>query len=549
MKNSKPSKITIDNITKFDCLIIGAGLSGLSAGLYLSLHGYKPLIIEQESQVGGYAVNFQRRHYRFEGSLHSIHGCQSGGFFDIFKELNLHNKINPLRIQHYKHEYDIENKKEYHWTFKKDQFVEEFTRKYPNDDNDIRKFFNTAFKMGSFLKCWNDIKFPTKIIRSLHYIHLLPTLLKNLNKSTQDLMESYFSNEKLINDLISFPAFSGSEPSEMSAIVYFSSFFEKFLTGSYYLAGGSGNLTKIMAHDITENGGQILLNHKVVDVEIVNRYLKRILIKPRSKRKNPFVIELYKTPVLYCCDPHQFKQYIKKYYQKNKFFKRLDARRTTDSIFQAYLGLDIDLKKLGYPFYSNVFKLMGNDLNTIIYSNIDPTCCPKGHSNLAVVKFVESDEFERLVEMDEGDRGKNYKTIKKLFLQEIIAELEVAMGIDLKNHVKMAIAATPITFQRYTSNFKGALAGNITSFNNILLHRLGYTSGVKNLYFASQWVGLGGGYHNTMQTGIKVAHLITHKLRRLKKKNQLPIKLYDLDEDDSLLFEELDMNSKTYKTL
>lgn len=524
----------------FDCVVIGAGLAGLSASLRLCRKGYKPLIIEQDSQTGGYAINFRRKPYRFEGSLHSIHGCEEGGICSIFNDLDLHDEINPIRIKNFKHEYDVDNGREYHWSLDREQFCDEYKRKYPESAENIDRFFKVAFKMGKMLTGWNDISTLGKIGRSFQYLGGLPVLMKYLTKSTKQLLDDYFQDQDLIKDLMGFPSFTGSEPEEMSAIVFFSSFFERFYNGAYYIEGGSGHLSKLLANKARKCGVKILLNHKVADVEITDKSVTKLLIEPRSKSHKRFILDLGSAPVLFCCDPHQFKDYLIHYYEKDKYFKALAERDPTDSLFEVYLGLDIDVRKYGFTNYTNVFDILSTKLNVIIYSNIDPTCCPDGHSNICIIKFMEINDFERLLQMDNGQRGNNYKKIKELFTQEIIEELEVAMNIDLKSHIVKHDAATPITFRRYTSNYRGALAGATTSFKNMILHRMGYKTGVKNLFFASQWVGLGGGFHNVMRTGLIVADKVERLIKRNKRKKAKSPRIYELKDKHPRNLEEID---------
>ena len=60
---------------KYDVIIIGAGIGGLTAGAILARNGKKVLVLEKNPVAGGYAVNFKRKGFEFDASLHLINGC------------------------------------------------------------------------------------------------------------------------------------------------------------------------------------------------------------------------------------------------------------------------------------------------------------------------------------------------------------------------------------------------------------------------------------------------------------------------------------------
>ena len=79
---------------KYDVVIIGGGLGGLSAGLKLSNEGKKVAILEKHHLIGGYSTNFRRKDkegnfYNFDVALHGIGGIRKENAFNIHLGENL----------------------------------------------------------------------------------------------------------------------------------------------------------------------------------------------------------------------------------------------------------------------------------------------------------------------------------------------------------------------------------------------------------------------------------------------------------------------------
>ena len=55
--------------TKYDVIIVGAGMGGLSAGTFLAREGKRALILEKHDKPGGYVTSFTRRGYTFDSSI------------------------------------------------------------------------------------------------------------------------------------------------------------------------------------------------------------------------------------------------------------------------------------------------------------------------------------------------------------------------------------------------------------------------------------------------------------------------------------------------
>ncbi|HNF72276.1 MAG TPA: NAD(P)/FAD-dependent oxidoreductase, partial [Chitinophagaceae bacterium] len=68
--------------------IIGAGISGLSLGIYLQRHGFRTEIYEKHAIPGGLCTSWKKGEYMIDGCAHWILGSAPGSsFYKIFNEL------------------------------------------------------------------------------------------------------------------------------------------------------------------------------------------------------------------------------------------------------------------------------------------------------------------------------------------------------------------------------------------------------------------------------------------------------------------------------
>ena len=82
---------------KYNTIIIGGGLAGLTAGATLSKFGKKVLLLEQHHKPGGCATTFKRGEFIIEVRLHELSGLVEGGSLRrIFKMLEIDKKVEFL---------------------------------------------------------------------------------------------------------------------------------------------------------------------------------------------------------------------------------------------------------------------------------------------------------------------------------------------------------------------------------------------------------------------------------------------------------------------
>ena len=82
--------------------IIGAGLAGLSAGIFARLNGYEAHIFEHANQPGGVSSTWQRKGYTIDGGIHFYMGYHpSGPEYPLYRVLGVADQENYLPLNNY----------------------------------------------------------------------------------------------------------------------------------------------------------------------------------------------------------------------------------------------------------------------------------------------------------------------------------------------------------------------------------------------------------------------------------------------------------------
>ena len=138
---------------KYDIIVIGAGISGLTASAILSRAGYSVCVLEMADQPGGYLASFSRKDFKFESSIHWLNQCSQNGI--VGKIFDLIDSDHPMveskkNIRRYKG-----NDHDYLLTNNPDEMMNAIITDHPEEKAGIERFFNVARKIG---KSFDDNK-------------------------------------------------------------------------------------------------------------------------------------------------------------------------------------------------------------------------------------------------------------------------------------------------------------------------------------------------------------------------------------------------------
>lgn len=173
-------------------------------------------------------------------------------------------------------------------------------------------------------------------------------------------------------------------------------------------------------------------------------------------------------------------------------FVGLGVNRSFANVPKTVFGLSYPL-----PQPVEIADAMRKRLWVHIY-NQDPTLAPAGKTSLEVMMPSSYEYWKKLARDPAAYKGKKDQVAR------IIVELLEQRFQGISSQIEMVDVATPLTFERYTGNWKGNFEGWLITPENAstLMRPMSQTlPGLRNFYMCGQWVQPGGGLPSGVMSG------------------------------------------------
>jgi len=481
-----PQKLKGKN--EYDVIIVGSGIGGLACGALLSKRGYKVLIIEQHYQVGGYCSSFKRKGFVFNTGVEDVSGLwEKGPLTFLLRELGLK-----------KDDLFVKNSTKYIFKGRNveaenlEEFIKLLLEMFPDEKENIPAFFNDARK--AYEECYKNTEvygtpLPGELIvkvfgerKLLDYPRQHPHYHDWANKTYKQKLDEHFKNEDLKTLLCAQLGYIGTEPEKTPASSALTACISFYLHGGYFPKGGAQRFADSFKDFIESHGGKVLVKHKV----------DKILVEDREVRGVTVGDENFKAPIV-VANANAKTTFIELVGEDNldkEFIEYIKELKMSPSIFMLFLGVDMDL--LNHP---TLIKNLDQDCEVVINSNADLSLAPKDKASITILGDANYQNFP--------ERGtEEYLQKKKEFAEMLIQKAEKVIP-DLSKHIIVQDAATPRTFERYTSMPEGALY----SFDQSMgVKRPYFKTPIKGLYLAGASTFPGGGIEGVTISGMICAN-------------------------------------------
>lgn len=493
-------------MNKFDVIIIGGGLGGLTAAATLVKQGRKVLLLEQHYIPGGCATTFKRKDFIMEVGLHEMDGLFKKDIKqDIFKFLDIDKNVNFIQIPEL---FRLKGKNiDFVHPHGYEKSLKVLIEKFPNEEKGIRKYLK--FMDGVLTEI---SKFPTDRWKQLLMYPILPLLYPNMVKSSRvslgKWLDKYIKDEELKLILLTMLLYYHDDPYSMS-MTYFSAAQASYIGGGgHFIKGGSQQLSNYLKSVIEQGNGQVILGKMVY--EIITRNSKAIGVKYRDNfQQVGSENSVYADSIIANAAIPLVKDLLPKR-ERTRLGHKIDHLKTACSLLSIYIGFKKEVKALGNKHYSTF--ILGDNIKTlhdikqnnygdwqnknfvfVDYSQIDAELAPKGKSVGVICAADSIDDWEPLEKEDYAER-------KEAIAQILFDRLEKEIP-GIKDQIEYYEVGTAKTVQRFTLNPEGTAYGFAQTPKQSGMGRVPFKSPIENLYFAGAWTYPGGGFTGAIISG------------------------------------------------
>jgi phytoene dehydrogenase-like protein len=484
-------------------IIIGAGFAGLSAGIYAQMNGYRTRIFEMHNLPGGLCTAWKRKGYTIDGCIHWLVGSSpQSGMYRYWEEVGIAQGREFVDMDEYMRYESADGRTLVLYT-NVDRLEKHLLEFSPQDAEPIRDFiqgirmclnFDQPSESDPPLKrLWKGLKL------GLIYLTKGKGMREWMNLSAAEFAARF--QDPVLREALRemwFPEFS----------MFFMLFTFAYLhnRNAGYPIGGSLPMSRALAKRYTDLGGVIHYDRRVEKILVEGDQAVGVRLADGSEHRSGRVIS--------AADGHAtiFDMLEGKYgdektrepYEKWPIFPAL-----------LFVGVGVDrsfangpktVSGMSFPLRQPTE--IGDavwDRMSVRILNQDPTLAPAGKTSLVVSMPSRYEYWKELAQ----DRAA-YEEKKDQVARTVVALLDQGFP-GISQQVEMVDVATPLTFERYTGNWKGSFEGWLLTPQNAftMMNRMRQAlPGLQSFYLCGQWVEPGGGLPTSVMSGRRLVQAL-----------------------------------------
>lgn len=474
-------------------IIIGAGIAGLTASVYLQRSGFDVTLIEQHSIVGGMCTSWKRKGYLFEGGMHWLTGSNpKTAAYQMWKDIGALDESVPVLLND--PFCSVEWEGQIIDLYRDiDKTAEHLRMISPVDEPQLRqlvKDVKAASKMQMPVFDIKGLKSENPKRMSMGFLFkMLPAILVmgRLDKITCADFTMRFKHPG-IQRLLSIV------PDEYTASSLIFTLATLHTGDGGYPEGGSLPMVHRMAKKFTDLGGKLMLNTQVQRVNIHDDKATGVTLTTGTLDADAVIVTQETVAALDCLfDTPPQDAWL------------TELRNNVKPAVCTFVSVGIRAEIPASPEWKLKEPILYagktiTDLGFYNYTGYEGYA-PKGSTALTTALISDTYDFWKQAK----DSGR-YETEKQALADQI------SRAICLKypqadGNIEVIDIATPLTYERYTGAYHGSWM-SVTEPGDKMKQYPGDCKSTSGLYFAGHRLIMPGGLPSAVASGRKAAQMI-----------------------------------------
>lgn len=239
-----------------DVIIIGSGLGGLSSGVFLAKAGYRVVVLEQSTQIGGCLQCFKRKGVKFETGMHFIGSADKGQIlYKLMRNLEIEDKVQLSRLG--PDGYDVISLcgKKYKFANGREAFIKQMADYFPDQQTNLERYWDLIENVA------NSSSVHTLRLEEDNTVTNLEYQMRSMDEVIDSVITDPLLAKVLAGNLPLYGAEKGKTPFSMHAFIM-----DFYNQSAFRVVGGSDSIAQALQTVLNKYGGRVLLRHKVTEI-------------------------------------------------------------------------------------------------------------------------------------------------------------------------------------------------------------------------------------------------------------------------------------------
>jgi phytoene dehydrogenase-like protein len=395
VKEAVPVSVGGPRGDRYDVVVIGAGVGGLTAGALLARAGLSVLVVEAEQRPGGHARALRDGRYTFDPAVHLINACEPDGPFGpgimdaVLRHLDVRDRCDFVRIDDPVFEARFPDFR-LGMPHGREAYLEALTRRFPAEGEGIGKLVELSAGM---LSEWLSFPMQPRMIDVLMAPWRAPMLFRYRNATINDVIDRELHDPRArsvyaaLSRWLTLPL---TRASFANWAIMIGAYIQQ---GAYYCRGSFRGVADALAEALERAGGELLLGSRATRIIAPDGKVQAVELDARQR--------IGARRVISNIDPREtFGRLLEPQQLPKRYLRRLQRGALSDDFASLYLATDLDVRALGAPFDTSLYTEWNLDqsyarnkagevtyIDVMIPTLADPSLAPPGE-HIVIVQTV-----------------------------------------------------------------------------------------------------------------------------------------------------------------